>query len=162
MKITTNKSDLNFPCYYTTYEDGIKIGKELIRTCSLPNCRTAIGLAHNQIRGNKRVYIVRDGGVWKTYINAEIVSKRGDFVHKESCMSLPKKKNQNIGVNRAESVVINHLTKNGMIAERFEGFISCVHQHEIDHLNGITICDRNEMDSHQCSDLDYQLNKWSK
>ena len=142
ISITHNKSNLNFICDETTYEQGVKIGELLKHTCMLPKYCSAIGLAHNQIRGNKRVYIVRDGGVWKTYINAEIVSKKGDFINKESCMSLPKKKNQNIGVNRAESVVINHLTKNGMIAERFEGFIACVHQHEIDHLNGILITDK--------------------
>ena len=139
-RITTNQAHLNFVCDETTYEDGLKIGMELLKVCMRTEYLSATGLAHNQIGGDKKVYIVKDGhGGWKTYINAEIVSSAGEIVHTESCMSLPKKKHRDVKITRSISIVVNHLVENGMIAERIEGFMACVHQHEIDHLNGITI-----------------------
>ncbi len=138
MRITTNIKDLNFKCSdVETYEQGIIIAKKLIIVCMFGNNKNAVGLAHNQIRGNKNVYIAKSKNTFRPFINASIVDASEEiFEHKEGCMSFPNKYNS---VTRHKWVKVNHLIKDGYVTETFTGFEACIHQHEIDHLKGIDI-----------------------
>ena len=137
MKITKNINDLNFKCLdCNDYNEGLKIANKLKLVCSFGSNKNAVGLAHNQIKGNKKVYITKYNNKSCHYINAKIIKKSSkSYYTTEGCMSY-KKPNK---VKRYNWVIIKHLTKNGYIEEKFEGFLASIHQHEIQHLNGIDI-----------------------
>ena len=126
------------------YNDALIISKKLLNTCLLGNNKDCIGLAHNQIKGNKNIFVAKIDNKWRSFINSEIISTSKDYImHTESCMSFTNKFNT---VKRYNSVTIKHQIKsrndlNGdaFITEEFTGFDACIIQHEIDHLNGIHI-----------------------
>ena len=144
MKITTNKKYLEKKTSFIYYNDALIISKKLLNTCLLGNNKDCIGLAHNQIKGDKNIFVAKIDNKWRSFINSEIVSTSKDYImHNESCMSFPNKFNT---VKRYNSVTIKHQIKsrndlNGdaFITEKFTGFNACIIQHEIDHLNGVTI-----------------------
>ena len=138
MRITTNINDLNFKCSdVESYKRGDIIGAKLKVVCMFGKNKDAVGLAHNQIKGKKNVYVVKSKNVFRTFINAKIIDFSEDiFKHEEGCMSFPNKCNK---VTRHKWITISHLIEDGYIEETFKGFEACVHQHEIDHLNGIDI-----------------------
>ena len=144
MRVTKDKQFLEKKTEFIYYKDGITIGQKLLNTCLLGNNKDCIGLAHNQIKGNKNVFVAKINNKWRVFINSEIVkTSKETFLHGESCMSFPNKYNN---VMRYNSVTIKHQIKarndlNGdaFITEKFTGFNACIIQHEIDHLNGIHI-----------------------
>lgn len=138
MRITTKINHLNFRCTECeTYEEGLKIAGKLRLTCLQGQYKNAIGLAHNQIAGNKRVYVVKTKKGFRSYINPSIVDKSSKtYETTEGCMSYPNKPSK---VERHEWVVVKHLTTDGYVESRFEGFEATIHQHEIQHLDGIDI-----------------------
>ena len=141
--IVTDKLKLEIPCDVVSLEDGEKIGVKLLQ--KLRESKNGIGLAANQIGINKRVCIVNDKEPL-VLINPKIVEKSEEtFVFPEGCLSFPKK---NIRTQRHVSVVVeadNHANQLSFSADSedindaFE--CACV-QHEIDHLDGITMFDR--------------------
>lgn len=138
LNITKNIKDLNFKCSKVeSYSEGYKIGLKLQNTLLFKGLKnSAVGLAHNQIKGNKQVYITNYKNKFRVFINPTIINKSENFInHKEGCLSY-KKGNT---VIRYNWVIIKHLTKNGYKQEKFEGFEGCIHQHEYDHLQGIDI-----------------------
>ena len=138
-----NKRDrIEFKCEKVDYKTGKEIGSKLIRIAlANGNC---VGLAYNQIGGNKRVFVAKINNKWRSFINAEIVLTSEDYImHSESCMSFPNKFNK---VKRFNKITIKHQVKarsdnNGdaFITEEFQGMDAFIIQHEIDHLNGIHI-----------------------
>jgi peptide deformylase len=137
MKITTNPKHLAVKCSpVRSFDAGYMIGRKLINTCLLGKYSHAVGLAHTQIGGNKRVYVVKDKN-WKIYIDPKVVGKSKEtYDHVEGCMSYPGK---DFKVIRHEWITIQYLTRSGVERETFDGFLACVHQHELDHLDGLTI-----------------------
>ena len=91
MKIITKHNNKLYektdPVYHT---EGLKIAKKLhLIAISNKNC---VGLAHNQIGGNKSVFVAKIDNKWRYFINPTIVST-GSESHtlSESCMSFPNK-----------------------------------------------------------------------
>jgi peptide deformylase len=136
MKITTNKNDLEFKCQDISYNEGLKISKKLKQVVLFGSNKNCVGLAHNQIKGNKNVFIAKINNKWITFINATIIKKSDPQKVVESCMSFPNKFNN---VNRFYNITISHLKENNYIIEEFNGFNAQIIQHEIDHLKGIHI-----------------------
>ena len=127
------------PVYHT---EGLKIAKKLhLIAISYKNC---VGLAHNQIGGNKSVFVAKIDNKWRYFINPMIVSTSSEsHTLSESCMSFPNKYSK---VKRYLEIELYHQVKarndikgNAFITERFEGFNAIVIQHEIQHLGGKTI-----------------------
>ena len=126
-----------------TFNEGEEIGAQLLK--ELSKSENGIGLAANQIGINKRVCVinVKEPIV---LINPRIVEHSEDqFMFAEGCLSFPGK---HVRTGRHTSVTVeadNHEGKLSFSAESedindaFE--CACV-QHEIDHLNGITMFDR--------------------
>ena len=112
----------------------------------LKNSENGIGLAANQIGINKRVCVINVKEEPLILINPEITERSEEtFVFPEGCLSFPDKHVRTI---RHTSVTVksgNHDGKMVFTAESknindaFE--CACV-QHEIDHLDGITMFDR--------------------
>ena len=143
MMIVTDKNKLTTPCEVVSIKEGEEIGAQLLK--ELSESKNGFGLAANQIGINKKVCVVN---VKKpiVLINPKIVEKSEEiFIFPEGCLSFP---NKHIRTSRYVSVTVeadNHDDKLSFSADSkdiddaFE--CACV-QHEIDHLDGITMFDR--------------------
>ena len=140
-KIVKNKTDLQSPCKpCSSVEEGERIGKLLLE--ALAASKNGVGLAANQIGINQRVCIVN---VKKPIllINPRIISKFDRFYYREGCLSFPgdyviTERYKNIMVkadNHKDPLVFSADTEQDMLE------CACV-QHEIDHLDGVTMFDR--------------------
>jgi len=141
--IIEDKSKLEIKCSPVSVKEGEEIGVRLLH--ELRQSENGIGLAANQIGINKRVCVinVKEPIV---LINPKIVEhSKEQFVFPEGCLSFPDDK---IKTQRYTSVVVeadNHEGKLSFSAESkdINDAFECVCvQHEIDHLDGITMFDK--------------------
>ena len=126
-----------------TVEEGEEIGAQLLT--ELSKSENGIGLAANQIGINKRVCVINVKEPL-VLINPRIVEHSEEqFMFAEGCLSFPGK---HVRTGRHTSVTVeadNHEGKLSFSADSedindaFE--CACV-QHEIDHMDGITMFDR--------------------
>ena len=142
--IITEMKQLQLMCEEVkTIKEGEEIGAQLLK--ELSENANGIGLAANQIGINKRVCVINVKEPL-VLINPRIVEHSEEqFVFAEGCLSFPGK---HVRTGRHTSVTVeadNHEGKMVFTAESenindaFE--CACV-QHEIDHLDGITMFER--------------------
>jgi|TARA_Y100000310_G_scaffold236736_1_gene239978 peptide deformylase len=142
--IITEISKLQTICEeVSSIEEGEEIGAQLLKV--LAESKNGIGLAANQIGINKQVCVVN---VKKpiVLINPRIVEQSEDtFVFPEGCLSFP---NKHIRTTRFVEVIVEADNHKGQLSfsadsnnmnDAFE--CACV-QHEMDHLSGVTMFDR--------------------
>ena len=109
----------------------------------------SVGVAAPQIGDLRRVAVVdvsrsklgRDNhhGLL-TMVNPEIISRSGQKVMREGCMSVP---DYTGNVTRAEEIVVEFLDRDGSERViRASGFEAVAIQHELDHLDGRLFLDR--------------------
>ena len=109
----------------------------------------SVGVAAPQIGDLRRVAVVdvsrsklgRDNhhGLL-TMVNPEIISRSGQKVMREGCMSVP---DYTGNVTRAEEIVVEFLDRDGSERViRASGFEAVAIQHELDHLDGLLFLDR--------------------
>jgi peptide deformylase len=104
-----------------------------------------VGLAANQVGISKRVAVVdvtHPDGAPKLYvlINPEIVARDGEILWEEGCLSFP---GIHVDVERAVRVVVRALGRDGRSFELdADDFLAIALQHEIDHLDGVTLADK--------------------
>ena len=132
------------PVSALSYGEGEDIAKRLLG--ELSNSKNGIGLAANQIGINKRVCVINVKEEPVILINPEIIEKSEEtFVFPEGCLSFPNKHVRTIRHTSIKVKADNHnedlsFTANSKdFKDAFE--CACV-QHEIDHLDGITMFDR--------------------
>ena len=138
--IIKDKTKLQEKCSPVSVKEGEEIGVRLLH--ELRQSENGIGLAANQIGINKRVCVINVKEPL-VLINPKIVEKsKEQFVFAEGCLSFPDSKLKTI---RHQDIVVeadNHEGKLSFSAnskdinDAFE--CVCV-QHEIDHLDGITM-----------------------
>ena len=141
--IIKDKTKLEEKCSPVSVKEGEEIGVRLLH--ELRESENGIGLAANQIGINKRVCVINVKEPL-VLINPKIVEKsKEQFVFPEGCLSFPDSK---IKTQRHQDIVVtadNHKDRLSFSAnskdinDAFE--CVCV-QHEIDHLDGITMFDR--------------------
>ncbi len=143
--VLTNKQfeQYNVVCDKVDINEGEEIAAKLLN--ELTNSKSGIGLAAPQIGITKRVCVinVKEPIV---LINPEIIESEGEFIFKEGCLSYPKKA---ISVKRHTMVAVDadNLDEPLVFDIREKGTMehvletACV-QHEIDHLDGITMFDK--------------------
>ncbi len=138
MSIVTDKNKLTSACQTTSVLEGMEIGKRLLKI--LAQQPSGVGLAANQIGVDKRVCVVNVEKPW-VLVNPRIVFAAGTVEFNEGCLSFP---GQYIITTRYEMIVVvadNHPRL--LFFDSNENILECVCvQHEIDHLNGITMHDR--------------------
>jgi len=141
--IIKDKIKLQEKCSPVSIKEGEEIGVRLLH--ELRESENGIGLAANQIGIQKRVCVVNVKEPL-VLINPKIVEKsKEQFIFPEGCLSFPDSKIKTI---RHESIVVeadNHQGKLSFSAnsKNIDDAFECVCvQHEIDHLNGITMFDR--------------------
>ena len=142
--IVTEVSKLQTICEeVSSVEEGEEVGAQLLK--ELTESQNGIGLAANQIGINKRVCVVNVKEPI-VLINPKIVETSEEtFVFPEGCLSFP---NKHIRTTRFVEVTVEADNHEGQLSfsadsedvnDAFE--CACV-QHEIDHLNGFTMFDR--------------------
>ncbi len=108
------------------------------------------GLAANQVGVMLRVIVIntltnnkKAAGYLGALINPEIVSYDDNVeMGNEGCLSFP---DDRYDVARSQTIRVKFQDMNGHPVERnFSGLNAVVIQHEIDHINGITMKDRSE------------------
>jgi len=141
--IIKDKTKLEEKCSPVSVKEGEEIGVRLLH--ELRESENGIGLAANQIGINKRVCVVNVKEPL-VLINPKIVEKsKEQFVFPEGCLSFPDSK---VKTQRHQDIVVTADNHEGRLSfsanskdinDAFE--CVCV-QHEIDHLDGITMFDR--------------------
>jgi len=117
--------------------------RELVNSMiSIANDREANGLAAVQIGVDKAVVIYRDrAGILTALCNPEIIGRHGKVKsYSEGCLSSPDLR---IDVRRSKEIKVKAFNLKGQeIIFRERGFSAIVLQHEIDHINGMTLAGR--------------------
>ena len=131
-------------CETTNIKDGEEIAVRLLH--ELRNSEDkGIGLAANQIGINKRVCVVNVKEPL-VLINPEIIERSEDeFIFPEGCLSFPNKKVRTLRNVSIKVKADNHkevLSFSADSKEMDDAFECVCVQHEIDHLDGITMFDR--------------------
>jgi peptide deformylase len=141
--IIKDKNKLKEKCSPVSVEEGEEIGVRLLH--ELRESENGIGLAANQIGIQKRVCVVNVKEPL-VLINPRIVEKsKEQFIFPEGCLSFPNKKVRTI---RYKDIVVEADNHQGQLSfsadskEINDAFECVCVQHEIDHLNGITMLDR--------------------
>ena len=154
MNIVTDIAAISKKCDPVSLEKGHEIGEILISHLK-ENKGTWIGLAANQLGINARVCAIalqgNNTGTYKYFINPTIVDTSTEtFMFREGCLSIPNKqavtrRYRSITVkadNISEgSAVVFSADAVGDHAYELQLECACI-QHEIDHLDGITMFDR--------------------
>ncbi len=101
-----------------------------------------VGIAAPQVGVLKRIVVVLNGKKMVTLINPVISEREGEEVDVEGCLSVKKR---TVSVKRPTKIKVDALDENGneisFIAENYYAREIC---HEVDHLDGILIVDREE------------------
>ena len=142
--IITEVSKLQTLCEeVSSVEEGEEIGAQLLK--ELTETKSGIGLAANQVGINKRVCVINVKEPL-VLINPKIVETSEEtFVFPEGCLSFP---NKHIRTTRFVEVTVeadNHKGRLSFSADSSEindAFECACVQHEIDHLDGITMFER--------------------
>ena len=141
--IIKDKIKLQEKCSPVSVKEGEEIGVRFLH--ELRESENGIGLAANQIGINKIVCVINVKEPL-VLINPKIVEKsKEQFVFAEGCLSFPDSK---IKTTRHQDIVVEADTHNGQLSfsansQDINDAFECVCvQHEIDHLDGITMFDR--------------------
>ena len=141
--IIKDRSKLETPCKTVSVKEGEEIGVRLLH--ELRQSEGGIGLAANQIGINKRVCVINVKEPL-VLINPNIIDvSEQKFKFAEGCLSFPNDKIKTLRHNWIKVHADNHdstlvfSAESNDINDAFE--CACV-QHEIDHLDGITMFDR--------------------
>lgn len=117
-----------------------------LRTLCASMCATmygnkGIGLAAPQVGVSKRIIVVDDNGKPLILINPEIVFYSEDKVEmEEGCLSIP---GEFKFVSRPETIKVKFRdTKGKPHFNTYNGLISRIIQHEVDHLEGVLMNDK--------------------
>jgi len=101
-----------------------------------------VGIAAPQVGVLKRIVIVMNGKKIVTLINPVILSCEGEEIDVEGCLSVKKR---TVSVKRPSKITVEALNEKGekisFVAEHYYAREIC---HEVDHLDGILIVDREE------------------
>lgn len=112
---------------------------ELVSTMKFELSKTTgIGLAANQIGELQRVILMNCNGFMGIVINPVITKRSGKIKNStEGCLSYPGKQ---VKVKRDNQIVVTGFDENWQpISKKCKALTAFCVQHEIDHLNGITI-----------------------
>ena len=101
----------------------------------------AVGFAGSQVGLREHVFCALIGSKWRYFAKAVVIRKSWiKNKEYEGCLSIPKKE---FLVKRHNNITIEYQNTHGeTITEKFTGLEARIIQHELDHLNGILVCDK--------------------
>ena len=98
-----------------------------------------VGLAAPQVGISERIVVVDIGEGPLALINPEIISKEGEDVGEEGCLSIPE---ITVEIERSQKILVTGLNTDGKtIKVKAINLMARALQHETDHLNGTLIID---------------------
>ena len=98
-----------------------------------------VGLAAVQVGIDKQLAVIDVGKGLVKLINPAILTKEGNVIEEEGCLSVP---DTTVMVKRAERITVGFLNEDGDVSQiTAEGLFARAIQHEIDHLSGRLIID---------------------
>jgi peptide deformylase len=102
-----------------------------------------IGLAAPQVGISKRLFVMEINGVTRACFNPEITKASNNLVDfDEGCLSFPGK---SCIIKRPDTVEVRYFNLQGQAQEEtLTGIEARCFQHELDHLDGITMWDRHK------------------
>ena len=105
--------------------------------------QNAVGLAANQVGYQKRLFVMNTDGTVRHCFNPEVVEVSDELeISKEGCLSYPKSW---VEVARPVWINVKYCNYKGEPKiERLAGLSARCYLHELDHLNGITMHQRNK------------------
>lgn len=106
--------------------------------------KKGVGLAANQIGSNQRLILIHTEYMKQFFINPVIIKRYGGVkTCREACLSYPGKV---VSIVRHKQVTITGYDLNWQpIKRRLKGINAQVAQHEVDHLNAITMIDQGKL-----------------
>ena len=115
-----------------------KFADKMLRVMST---HSGIGLAATQVGFDKRVFVMKINGNIYRIFNPLIVSRSEKITSfEEGCLSFPGTR---IDISRSESITAEWYNEYGKLnVSEMDGLLARCFQHEYDHLNGITIMER--------------------
>jgi len=126
------------PAVFDNPAQNLQIAHQLLK---LMQKEQGIGLAANQTGLDLRLFVMKIADRYFHCFNPEIIEYHNDLVVvNEGCLSFP---NQHCEVTRPDTIRVRYYAANGAMTEEIlSGWASRCFQHELDHLNGITMFDR--------------------
>lgn len=116
------------------------LAAKMLATMKLAN---GVGLSGPQISVHKQILVFDIGSEFGILINPEIIETEGlPEAGMEGCLSFPK---EFCRVARYKKIKVQYVDLSGKtVVKSFEGLAARVVQHEMDHLDGIVMFDREE------------------
>lgn len=131
------------------YPDLIKLIEDMFETMYFSK---GVGLAAQQINRAIRLFVIdatpyeeeypETKDFKRIFINAEIVDEEGELIEmEEGCLSVPEIREY---VRRPDTVYLSYYDEqfNFHEAEKFDGLIARIIQHEFDHTDGVVFIER--------------------
>lgn len=123
----------------TTSEELTSIYGELLKAFSDIKNPNKVGLAAPQIGILKQIALIEYGDTKLVLVNPVILERDDKVLFNEACLSLP---GISVQTDRYNLISLENGFEESRDAKVYEGFLSVVIQHEVDHLNGLTILER--------------------
>ncbi|MBB6339097.1 peptide deformylase [Xanthomonas arboricola] len=125
--VPVDAAELTSPAFQTLLDDMFQTMYEA----------PGIGLAASQVDVHKRFMVIdvsEEKMLPQVFINPEIVSRQGEQVYQEGCLSVP---GIYADVARADAITVRYLDRQGKAQElSTDGLLAVCIQHEMDHLDG--------------------------
>jgi len=132
--IVKNKKQLSIPCVDTTPDDARPVIQDLMDTTHYHKDNCA-GLAANQVGSDLRVFVVKIRGKFRAFINPSFKPSGHRAASIEGCLSFPGRQTQ----TTRWTTITTSAPKGKRKGLVLSGIEAVAYQHELDHLNGITI-----------------------
>ena len=118
----------------------MQVASDLLDTL-IAHRETCVGMAANMIGARKKIIAFLDeSGAKPAYtvmFNPEIISKDGEYLTKESCLSLLGEPRE---CKRYKTITVRFQNANFQtLTKTYFGFTAQIIQHEVDHCNGVLI-----------------------
>jgi len=141
MQLSLTNSQLYASCRSINFDKSLgnlRLAQNLVQTMIREH---GIGLAANQVGYDVRLFVMYVDGELFHCFEPEIIDHGHEIeVGQEGCLSFPGERCQ---VPRYKSINVRYANANGHFQERnFTGLAARCFQHELDHLNGITMYER--------------------
>lgn len=140
-EIVTDLNKLSDRCEEIDIRKDNELMREIIISLkdTLREHKDGVGLAAPQIGYDKRIFVINFNGDLRTFINPIISEANNLTLNRESCLSLPGKSYIR---PRHSKITVVYQTPLGKVESRqMFGLAACVFQHELDHLDGLTLND---------------------
>lgn len=143
MKLKLDSNHLKDCCEPVNFDNpklNLKLAQHLFQ---LMLKEEGIGLAANQVGLKQRIFVMSVNNKCYHCFNPEILETDNNILYyKEGCLSFPK---EYCSIPRPDKIQVKYFDSLGVEhIEWLDGIASRCFQHELDHLNGLTMHDRKD------------------